>query len=87
MTAAPDFRRTTFDLVMDLLGRIPRDTALVRRGIQESWFKDHLLQDQEWSITMRRKSSKGGRRPREVVKSSSLDIFKTQVDTALRNLL
>lgn len=32
-TATPDF--------MDLLGRIPQDTALVRRRFQESWFKDH----------------------------------------------
>ena len=87
VTATPDFRKTTFDLVMDLLGRIPRHTALVRRGVQESWFKDHPLQYQEWSIPMSRKSSKGGRRPREVVKSSSLDIFKTKMDTALRNLL
>lgn len=34
-----------------------------------------------------RHGEKNGMRPREVVKSSSLDIFKTQMDTALKNLL
>lgn len=33
-----------------------------------------------------RHGEENGMRPREVVKSSSLDIFKTQMDTALKNL-
>lgn len=72
------FRRATFDLVMDLLGRIPQDTTQVTYGVQESWFKDDLLQNQERSIAINRKSGKGSRGPREVVKSSSLDVFKTK---------
>jgi len=35
---------------------------LERRGIQESWLIFTDLRLQEWSITMSRKSSKGGRK-------------------------
>ncbi|PKU29548.1 glycerol kinase [Limosa lapponica baueri] len=43
-----DFRRADFGLFRDLLGRVPWDKALERRGAQENWlmiFKNHLLQD------------------------------------------
>ncbi|GAB0203631.1 hypothetical protein GRJ2_002828700 [Grus japonensis] len=44
-----DFRRADFGLFRDMLGRIPWDKALERRGAQDSWliFKGHLLQAQE----------------------------------------
>lgn len=49
----------------DLVGRIAWDTALERRGAQESWiiFKDHLLPAQERSFLINTKPSKDGRRP------------------------
>ncbi|KAK4828634.1 hypothetical protein QYF61_000282 [Mycteria americana] len=55
-----EFRRTSFSLLKDLVGRFPWEKALERRRVQGSWliFKDHLLQVQEWSILMNRKSSK-----------------------------
>jgi len=43
--ATLDFRKADFDLLRDLLGRIPWDKALEGRRAQESWslFKNHLL--------------------------------------------
>lgn len=40
-----DFRRADFGLLEELLGRIPWDTALQRRCIQQNWliFKEHCL--------------------------------------------
>ncbi|GAB0181325.1 hypothetical protein GRJ2_000597800 [Grus japonensis] len=60
-----DFRRADFALFRDLLGRVPCDKALQRRGAQDSWlaFKDHLLQAQERCIPIKRKSGKNTRRP------------------------
>ncbi|KFW65086.1 hypothetical protein AS28_14346, partial [Pygoscelis adeliae] len=60
-----DFRRENFGLFKDLLGRVPWDKALKGRGTQETWliFKDHLLQTQEQSTPMSRKSGKNARRP------------------------
>jgi len=48
-----------------LLETIPRYTCLEIREFQEIWLilKAHLLNAQEWSILMNRKSSKGSRRP------------------------
>ena len=53
-TLAVDFRRIDFHLLRDLCGRIPQDTVLERRGIQESWL---ILKDQaqKWSILTSRK--------------------------------
>ena len=63
--ATMDFRRADFGLLRDLLGRMPWDKALERRGAQESWsvFKDHLLQAQEQCILTKRKSGRNARRP------------------------
>ncbi|GAB0189153.1 mitochondrial enolase superfamily member 1 [Grus japonensis] len=60
-----DFRRADFGLFRDLLGRIPGDKALGRRGAQDSWliFKGHLLQAQERCIPAKRKSGKNTKRP------------------------
>ncbi|KFQ86757.1 hypothetical protein N337_09865, partial [Phoenicopterus ruber ruber] len=63
--ATIDFRRANFGLFKGLLGGIPWVRALEGRGVQESWsiFKHHFLQTQDQCIPMRKKSSKGGRRP------------------------
>ncbi|GAB0176073.1 mitochondrial enolase superfamily member 1 [Grus japonensis] len=60
-----DFRRADFCLFRDLLGGVPWDKALERRGAQDSWlvFKGHLLQAQERCIPTKRKSSKNTKRP------------------------
>jgi len=60
-----DFRRANFGLFKDLLGGIPWVRALEGRGVQESWslFKRHFLHAQDQCIPLRKKSSKGGRRP------------------------
>jgi len=60
-----DFRRANFGLFKELLGGIPWVRALEGRGVQESWslFKHHFLHAQEQCIPLRKKSSKGGRRP------------------------
>lgn len=44
----------------DVLGRISQDTALERRGVQQSWLI--LLQAQKWTNPTSRISSRGGRR-------------------------
>jgi len=60
-----DLRRTDFSCFKDLLGKVPWDRALERRGAQESWliFKDHLLQAQEWCIPTKRKLGKNTGKP------------------------
>ena len=64
-TTTLDFRIAVFSFFRDVLGRIPRDMALERRGIWKSNLipKVHILQAQEKSILTSRKSSKGDRRP------------------------
>lgn len=54
----------------DLPGRLLLNTVLQQRGFQKSQviFRDHLLQAQEWSILMSKKSSKGGRSPSQISK-------------------
>ena len=49
---ALDFRRADSGQFMDLLGGIPWDIVLQRRGVQEDKliFKDPFFQTQEWSI-------------------------------------
>jgi len=60
-----DLRRANFALFKELLGGIPWARALEGRGVQECWslFKRHFLHAQEQCILLRKKSSKGGRRP------------------------
>ncbi|GAB0206807.1 hypothetical protein GRJ2_003146300 [Grus japonensis] len=60
-----DFRRADFGLFGDLLGRMPSDKALEKRGAQDSWlvFKGHLLRAQERCIPTRRKSGKNTKKP------------------------
>jgi len=60
-----DFRRANSGLFKELLGGIPWIRALEGRGVQECWllFKHHFLHAQEQCIPLRKKSSKGGRRP------------------------
>jgi len=60
-----DFRRAKFGLFNELLGGIPWATVLEGRGVQECWslFKHYFLHAQERCILLRKKSSKGGRRP------------------------
>ncbi|GAB0176076.1 hypothetical protein GRJ2_000072800 [Grus japonensis] len=60
-----DFRKADFCLFRDLLGGVPWDKALERRGAQESWmgFKGHRFQAQERCIPTKRKSDKNTRRP------------------------
>jgi len=60
-----DLRRANFGLFKELLAEIPWARALKGRGIQECWslFKRHFLHAQERCIPLRKKSSKGSRRP------------------------
>jgi len=61
-----DLRRANFGLFKELShGGIPWARALKGRGVQERWslLKHHFLQAQERCITLRKKSSKRGRRP------------------------
>ena len=60
-----DLKRANFGLFKELLGGIPWAWALEGRGVQECWslFKLHFLHGQERCIPLRKKSSKGGRRP------------------------
>ena len=57
-------KRADLGLFRNLLGRLSCRTLLERRGVQEIWLisRDRLLQTQEWSIPMCRKTSDGGRR-------------------------
>jgi len=60
-----DLSRANFGLFKELLGQILWARALEGREVQAYWslFKCHFLHAQEWCIPLRKKSSKGGRRP------------------------
>lgn len=60
-----DFRKTSFGLCGDLLGRLNGRLLWRVKGTQDSWsiLKDNLLKAQNQSIAMFRKSSKRGSRP------------------------
>jgi len=60
-----DLRRANFGLFKQLLGGFPWVRALKGRGVQKCWslFKHHFLHAQERCIPLRKKSTKGGRRP------------------------
>jgi len=65
-----DLRRANFALFKELLGGIPWARVLKDRGLQECWslFKLHFLHAQERCVPLRKKSSKGGRRPAQLNK-------------------
>lgn len=56
-----DFRRANFGFFRDLLGRTQRISSWIEHGYSWLIFKDNLLQTQEWSFPMSRKSSTGGK--------------------------
>jgi len=60
-----DLRRANFGFFKELLGGIPWASVLEVMGVQECWslFESHFLHAQEQYIPLRKKSSKGGRRP------------------------
>jgi len=60
-----DLRSANFGLFKELPGGIPWVRALEGRGVQECWslFKGNVLHAQERCIPLRKKSSKGDRRP------------------------
>ena len=60
-----DLRRANFGLFKELLGGNPWARALEGRGVHECWslFKCHFLHAQDRCILLRKKSSKGSRRP------------------------
>ncbi|CAM5158164.1 unnamed protein product [Eretmochelys imbricata] len=60
-----DFRKTDFDSLRELLGKISWENNMRGKGVQESWlyFKESLLRLQGQNIPMCRKNSKYGRRP------------------------
>jgi len=60
-----DPKRADFALFKELLGGILWARALEGRGVHECWslFKQHFFHAREQCIPLRKKSSKGGRRP------------------------
>lgn len=64
-TATLGFKRVNFDLFRNIIGGIPWARTLEGKGALESWliFKHRVLQAQDRCIPMRKKSSKGGKRP------------------------
>ena len=65
-----NFIRTDFNLLRELLGGIPEESALESKGVQEYWetFRDSLLQAQEQSIHLSRKRSQHSKKPHSLVK-------------------
>jgi len=60
-----DFRRADFGLFGTLVARVPWETALKGKGVQEDWtfFKEEVLKAQEQAVPMCRKMNQRGRRP------------------------
>lgn len=60
-----DFRRADFSLFKRLVQRVPWETALENKGVQEGWtyFKKEVLNAQEQAVPVCRKASWQGRRP------------------------
>lgn len=58
-----DFGKADFFLFRDFLGRVPWDKRTPWREKGPLIFTDHLLQVQEWSIPMSRKSGKNIGKP------------------------
>ncbi|KAK4818819.1 hypothetical protein QYF61_019856 [Mycteria americana] len=60
-----DFRRADFDLFRTLVERVPWETVLKGKGVQEGWacFKKEVLKAQEQAVPMCHKTNRRGRRP------------------------
>ncbi|KAF1454281.1 hypothetical protein FQV07_0012639, partial [Pygoscelis papua] len=59
------FRRADFGLFRTLVERVPWETVLKGKGVQEGWtiFKKEVLKAQEQAVPVRRKKNGRGRRP------------------------
>ncbi|KAM9590819.1 uncharacterized protein ACIBXB_005874 [Morphnus guianensis] len=64
-TTTMDFRRPNFGLFRTLVERVPWETVLKGKGVQEGWtfFKKEILKAQGQAIPMHRKMNCQGRRP------------------------
>ena len=64
-TATFDFQRAGFDLFRRLVGRVPGDSVLESKGVQDGWllFKKEVLKAQEQAVPLSHKMSRRGRRP------------------------
>ncbi|KAM9591097.1 uncharacterized protein ACIBXB_006040 [Morphnus guianensis] len=64
-TSTMDFWRANFGLFKALVERVPWETVLKGKGVQEGWtfFKKEVLKAQDQAIPMRRKTNRRGRRP------------------------
>ncbi|GAB0209080.1 hypothetical protein GRJ2_003373700 [Grus japonensis] len=62
-TATMDFRRADFGLLRTLVERVPWETVLKGKGVQEGWafFKKEVLKAQEQAVPMCRKTNRRGR--------------------------
>jgi len=71
-----ELRRANFALFTELLGGISWARALEGRGVQDCWslFKCHFLHAQERCIPLRKKWSKGSRRPARLNKELLAEI-------------
>ncbi|KFW71518.1 hypothetical protein AS28_08898, partial [Pygoscelis adeliae] len=63
--ATMDFRRADFGLFRTLVERVPWETILKGKGVQEGWtiFKKEVLKAQEQAVPLRRKKNGRRRRP------------------------
>ncbi|KAK4807040.1 hypothetical protein QYF61_018381 [Mycteria americana] len=64
-TTTVDFRRADFGLFRTLVERVPWETVLKGKGVQEGWafFKKEVLKAQEQAIPRCQKTNRWGRRP------------------------
>ncbi|KAM9590717.1 uncharacterized protein ACIBXB_005842 isoform 1-T1 [Morphnus guianensis] len=64
-TTTTDFWRANFGLFKTLVERVPWETVLKGKGVQEGWtfFKKEILMAQDQAIPMCRKSNRRGKRP------------------------
>ncbi|KAF1501108.1 hypothetical protein FQV17_0014956, partial [Megadyptes antipodes antipodes] len=64
-TATMNFRRADFGLFRTLVERVPWETVLKGKGVQEGWtfFKKEVLKAQEQAVPVCRKKNGWGRRP------------------------
>ncbi|GAB0210334.1 hypothetical protein GRJ2_003499200 [Grus japonensis] len=64
-TATMDFRRADFGLLRTLVERVPWETVLKGKGVQEGWafFKKEVLKAQEQAVPMCHKMNQRGRHP------------------------
>ncbi|RMC21953.1 hypothetical protein DUI87_02824 [Hirundo rustica rustica] len=60
-----DFRRADFGLFKRLIQRVPWETVLENKGVQERWvcFKTEILRAQEQTVPVCQKMSRRGKRP------------------------